>query len=538
MDSVTLTIVILFVSLLFNIPLSKLKIPPILGYIFTGILIISFVDVKKETIEHIAEFGVIFLMFMIGLEFSFDKLKSMKKEVFLFGALEMTIVSVVFGSLIMFFTNSSFKFSLILGSALALSSTAIVLKLLNENREISKPYGKATLGILLFQDIAVIPVLVMISILTNKNANIGDLLLATLNDVFIVLTIIIIAGKYIIPHIIKLASKTKSDEIFIATILLIVISSAQIAHYFNLSYTLGAFIAGMMISETKYKYQIEANLIPFRDILLGLFFVSIGLLINIEYTLSHFMEILFLTILIMSVKSTIIYLILRGFTPNRVSIKTGVVLSQVGEFSFVIFALMSINHLGDNEIIQKLIISAVLSMLATPFLIKYLYKIVDVFDNKTLDFENYSLKSAEVSGHIIIVGYDEIGQRICQKLKKENLNYVVIDKHLENAKQGLENGDNIILGNASDKYILNHLNIQEASSIIITTKNVEKTVLISENILNINQNLNIIALASSKNQKELFKSHNIKYVIDESKELANKLLEFSLKCELYKKKEK
>lgn len=534
MDSVTLTIVILFVSLLFNIPLSKFKIPPILGYIFTGILIVSFSHIKNATIEHIAEFGVIFLMFMIGLEFSFDKLKSMKKEVFLFGTLEMLVVGGVFSTLIMMFTDSSFKIALIIGLALALSSTAIILKLLNENREISKPYGNATLGILLFQDIAVIPILIIISLLTNKGTSVSTLLFNTFTDLILVLGIIIVIGKFIVPYILKISTKTKSDEIFIATVLLIVISSAQIAHYFNLSYTLGAFIAGMMIAETKYKYQIEADLIPFRDILLGLFFVSIGLLINVEYTISHLMEILLLTISIMFIKTIVIYLTLKGFNPNRVSLKTGIVLSQVGEFSFVIFSLMSINHLGDNAFIQKLIVSAVLSMLITPFLIKYLYKIVEIFDNKTLDSEQYTLKTADIKGHIIVVGYDEIGQRICEKLRKQSFNYIVIDRQIENVKKGLENGDNIIFGNASDKHILSALNIQDAVNIIITTKNAHKTILISENILQINSNLNIIALADSKIQKELFESHNIKFIIDESKELAVKLLDFSLKCDLKK----
>jgi CPA2 family monovalent cation:H+ antiporter-2 len=532
MDNVILTIVILFVSLLFNIPLSKLKIPPILGYIFTGILIISFVDVEKELIEHIAEFGVIFLMFMIGLEFSFEKLKSMKKEVFLFGALEVIVVTLIFASLVMAITDSSFRISLILGSAIALSSTAILLKILNENRDISKPYGKTTLGILLFQDIAVIPILVMISILTNESANVSDLLFTTLIDVIIVLSIIIVAGKYIIPHIIKIATNTKSDEIFIATVLLIVISSAEIAHYFQLSYTLGAFISGMMIAETKYKYQIEANLTPFRDILLGLFFVSIGLLINIEYTSSHIIEILLLTMAIMSIKALIIYGILRGFNSNRVSLKTGMALSQIGEFSFVIFSLMSVNNLGDSEVIQKLIIAAVISMLITPFLIKYIHKITKLFDKKSDELENYSLKTANVSGHMIIVGYDEIGQRLCSKLKNESLNYVVIDRRIENIRKGIQNGDNIIFGDASDKHMLHHLNVQDAISIIITTKNAHKTILVAENIMQINPNLNIIALASSESEKEFFDSHNIKYIVDESKELASKLLEFSLKCEL------
>ena len=286
-NPVLIVIAILFIALLFNIPFARLKIPPIIGYIFTGIIISNLFHLDHHTIEIVAEMGIVFLMFMIGLEFSPEKLKSMKKEVFVFGFAEMAIVSGVFGLFFWWFYGIDIRVALIIGSAIALSSTAIVLKLLNENREISKPYGRIALGILLFQDIAVIPILIAISILVNKDANLTQLILKTISGFFALAIFIWVYGKYIAPFVISQATKTKSDEIFIATVLLVVLTAAEIAHFFGLSYSLGAFLAGMILSETKYKYQIEADLVPFRDILLGIFFLSVGLMVDLKFVIHN-----------------------------------------------------------------------------------------------------------------------------------------------------------------------------------------------------------------------------------------------------------
>ena len=525
-------IVVLFIALAFNIPFAKLKIPPIIGYIFTGIIISNIFHLDHHTIEIIAEMGIVFLMFMIGLEFSPDKLKSMKKEVFGFGFLEMAIVSGVFGLFFWLVFKIDIRISLVIGSAIALSSTAIVLKLLNENREISKPYGKISLGILLFQDIAVIPVLIAISIIVNKDANLTQLFLKTIGGFLALAVFIVIYGKFIAPFVISQATKTKSDEIFMVSVLLVVLTAAEIAHFFGLSYSLGAFLAGMILSETKYKYQIEADLVPFRDLLLGVFFLSVGLMVDIKFVIHNIFSILLMTVTFMLFKALIIYLMLFLFVKHRrVAIKTAFILSQIGEFAFVIFALLGKYNLVDNVLLQKLVVVVVISMILTPFIIKNIYKIADLFDKNVQDFEEFEIKPAEVSGHIILIGYDKIGQRIARKLNRVGIPYIAIDKQIELVKEGLKNGDNVIFGNAANKRVLESLKVDEAAAVIITTLNEEHTELITQNLLDINENLNIILLTDSEIHHEFYEHKNI-HVVDKSKELAEKLIELALKCEM------
>jgi len=514
---------ILLVSLFFNIPFSKLKIPPIIGYILTGILVTTIFHIEKETIDQIAEFGIIFLMFLIGLEFSPDKLKRMKKEVFLFGTLEMVMVGLGFGYLIYSLFGINLNVALIMGGALALSSTAIVLKLLNESREISKPYGNKSLGILLFQDIAVIPILIAISIIVNKDVALNDMIIKTIEGFGALILVIYLFGKYIAPFIISQAVKTKSDEIFLSSVLLIVLSAAEMAHLFGLSYSLGAFLAGMIISETPFKYQIEADLVPFRDLLLAVFFVSVGLSVDLHFAMSHIGTILLYAISIMLIKAIFIFLILKFFTTKRIALKTALTLSQVGEFAFVIFALLERYKLVDSQLLQTLIIAVVFSMIATPFILKYLYKIVNLFDSN-IQLELPTLEPANTDGHMIIVGYDKIGKRICSKLTYLEKPYIAVDKQIENVNDGIKNGDNVIFGNASDKNVLEALNIQQAKTIIITTLNKESTHLITENILSLNPNIKIIVISDDEIEKAFFKEHKV-IVVDKNREISRKIME-------------
>jgi len=522
MSSTVIILAILFVSLLFNIPLSKFKIPPIIGYIITGILVTTVFDIEKETIDHIAEFGIIFLMFLIGVEFSPDKLKRMKKEVFVFGTLEMLIVGLGFGFLINYIFNVNLNVALIIGGALALSSTAIVLKLLNESREISKPYGSNSLGILLFQDIAVIPILIAISIIVNKDLSLSDMITQTFIGFIGLIGVIYIFGKYIAPFIISQAVKTKSDEIFLSTVLLIVLAAAETAHFFGLSYSLGAFLAGMIISETPFKYQIEADLVPFRDLLLAVFFVSVGLSVDINFAIHNIGTILLYSFGIMIIKALFIFIIIKIFTTKRIALKTALTLSQVGEFAFVIFALLAKYNLAPNNLLQTLIVSVVISMIATPFILKYLYKLVAIFDTHIKE-EIPRFKPAEVDGHIIVVGYDKIGKNVCTKLTNKGIQYIAIDKQIENVNDGIKHGDNVIFGNASDKNVLEALNIHNAKSVIITTLNEIHTHLITENVLALNPDIKIIAISDDEVEKEFFKENKV-IIVDKNREIARKIM--------------
>ncbi len=274
----------IMIATISNVLLKKIGLPTIIGYIFSGLVISYLFGLKgqnHESLAHLAEFGIVFLMFTIGLEFSINHLKSMKKEVFLYGALQVILSGAIFSALAFFIASLEIKSAIILGFALSLSSTAIVLKVLNENSTIHAPYGRITLGILLFQDLAVIPILLMISIFTSQGESISFLLLKTLGSAIVVFFLLFVVGKKFIEQFLSWILKSDSEEIFLVSILLIVVSASFIADLFGFSFSLGAFLAGMTIAETKFRYRIEADLIPFRDLLLGVFFVTIGMQIDL-----------------------------------------------------------------------------------------------------------------------------------------------------------------------------------------------------------------------------------------------------------------
>lgn len=261
------------IAIVLNVIFKKFEIPTIIGYIAAGEIISEIYHLSgKGEITHIAEFGIVFLMFTIGLEFSFKHLMAMKQEVFLNGSLQMLTCGFVFMLLAIGILGLGDKSATIVGFALALSSTAVVLKILNDNGDINEQYGRKALGILLFQDIAVIPLLLLVDIFSSNNQNIEKLLFTSLISALILITLLFFIGKYLVDRIFRLIIHTSSQEIFISTVLFMVIGASFLANYFGFSYSLGAFIAGALIAETKYKHKIEADLIPFRDLLLGLFF--------------------------------------------------------------------------------------------------------------------------------------------------------------------------------------------------------------------------------------------------------------------------
>lgn len=272
------------IALILNLILKLVHLPTIIGYILTGTIIAYTFSlhsaVDNHTLKEIAEFGVVFLMFTIGLEFSLNHLKKMKKEVFFTGTLQIVITTFFVYLVSKFIIGFDTQTSVIIGTVLSLSSTAIVLKTFNETKEITKPHGRRVLGILIMQDIAVIPILLMISFFTmTDDGAMAVTIFKTIIGGMLLLALLYISGKFLLEPFLKYVSSTKSDELFVASVLLLAMGSAYLAYYFGFSYSLGAFIAGMMISETKFKHQVEADLIPFRNILLGVFFITVGMAI-------------------------------------------------------------------------------------------------------------------------------------------------------------------------------------------------------------------------------------------------------------------
>ena len=525
----------LFLSLILNLFLKKFNISPIVGYIFTGIFIALFLDfahINQEYLAHIAEFGIVFLMFTIGLEFSLTHLKQMKKEVFVFGTLQVVITTFVFTFITQYLFGLDTKTSIVIGSALALSSTAIVLKTLNDNGDIHRPYGRNSVGILIFQDLAVIPILLMITILADSSVSVEDMVLNTLYSAVIVGIILFVIGKYLTEKFLAFVIDTKLEELFIVAILLIVLSSSLLAHSFGFSYSLGAFVAGMLIAETKYKYQIEADLVPFRDILLGIFFITVGMQVNFNTLLDNFFIIVGLAITILIIKVMLIFIILRVFTFTKRAIKTALTLAQVGEFSFAVLALASANNLIENELNQIMIAIVIISLIFTSLSLRYVRVFVNLFNKKHTEILEEPMINAGIQNHVIICGYSLLGQKIVKNLKNFDVSYVSIEHDRQLVKKGKENGDIVFFGNAASKVMLNSLFLKDASAVIIAIDNDNKIRLITEAIKSINPTINIIVKVTHQSQIDEFKDLNINGFVNENEIVAYELIKKAMQCKI------
>jgi CPA2 family monovalent cation:H+ antiporter-2 len=441
------------------------------------------------------------------------------------------VSGLLFTVLAIFLLNIEIKTAIILGFALSLSSTAIVLKMLQERNDTHSGYGRVTLGILLFQDLAVIPILLMISIFTSNSDSISLLLLKTLGSAIIVFFILFLGGKIVLNRFFNWIMTTNSEEIFLVSVLFVVMSSSFIAYSFGFSYSLGAFIAGMTIAETKYKYRVEADLIPFRDILLGIFFVTIGMQIDLSTILNFGHIIIILLVSIMALKAVVIFGVLRIWLQKRTSLKTALALFQVREFSLAILALAFHNKLITQEHNQILIITVVLSMIITPFVLKNIKKIADRFSPEP-EIAYDSISSSGYKNHIIICGYGSLGQQMAKHFKYLGLSYIILEHDIELVKLGKANEEPIILANAMQTQTLEAVDIKDAFAVIVAIDNVVKLRLTCEAISNIDADINTVVKVKNESHKEIIQEYKINHIVNASQEMAKILTKEVLNCEI------
>ncbi len=518
-----------------NLFLRRFSIPTIIGYIATGTIIAYSFElhdaVHSHELKEIAEFGVVFLMFTIGLEFSVKNLISMKKEVFLYGMLQVVLTALFFASLAHFIFDIGAKSSIIIGAALSLSSTAIVLKLLNENGDISKVYGRKVLGILLFQDIAVIPILLMITIFSITDKSVSLLLFETLINAAILIIGLFLAGKYLLEPFFHQVSYAKSNEIFVGSVLLMVMGASYLAHAFGFSYSLGAFIAGMMIAETHYKHQVEADLVPFRDLLLGVFFVTVGMQLDFKIIYENISTILLILPSIILLKTIIIFSLIRFSANTKTSLKTALSLFQLGEFALVIFELSFAKNLIDPVLGQVLIVMVVISMILTPFVLKNLTRIVDMFDYKSDEAEEYTAlkKDSKLEGHIVLIGYGRLGKNISKLITKNNLEYIAIENDISSVKEAKKLNKHVIFGNAAQKNVLESVNIKKARAVIISIGNSHKLHQICEVVNDLRENAKTIVKVNKYEEQERLSELNLSHIIVETEKTATAMFEEAVK---------
>ncbi len=528
----------LFIAILVNLLLKRFQLPTIIGYIATGTIIAySFglhSAVNNHELKEIAEFGVVFLMFTIGLEFSIEHLKRMRMEVFFTGSLQILVTTVFVVLISMFVLGFEFKIALVLGAALSLSSTAIVLKTYNENNDIKKRHGQRVLGILIMQDIAVIPILLMISFFTmGDEQSVFRLIFETTVAAAILIAVLYFAGKYLLEPFFEHVTKAQSDELFVASVLLIAIGASYLAHYFGFTYSLGAFVAGMMISETKFKHQVEADLTPFRNLLLGVFFITVGMQINFSIILENIFTILILLPILLVLKYIIIYLIVRINDTKRVAFKTALSLVQIGEFSLAVLELARSSELVDPTHSQILIVTIVISMILTPIVLKNLSSLASyLVPEDPMKIANTYNIDKDTKGHVVVIGFGHLGQEIAHNLRDEGHEYVIVEHNLKFFEMGYKDDEPIIFGNAAHKHILESVNIRQACAVIVAIDNAEKVHLICEVIDDLTHNTKTIVKVTRFAEAEALKTLHLEHIIVEDDVVAKALVQETKECKL------
>ncbi|MES2879709.1 MAG: monovalent cation:proton antiporter-2 (CPA2) family protein [Pseudomonadota bacterium] len=484
MTPLELTLLYLLAAVLGVVLCRSLKLPPMLGYLAVGVVIgpnALALAKNADGVRHLGEFGVVFLMFVIGLEFNLSKLRAMRNHVFGLGFFQVLLTmlgasgaTLGLAYLVPDLWGMSWQTALALSGALAMSSTAIVVKLMTERIEMESEHGKRVMGVLLFQDLAVVPLLVLIPALGASGEQLFETLIIATIKAALVITLLLVGGPRVMRFWLTLVARRKSEELFVLNLLLITLGLAWLTELAGLSLALGAFIAGMLISETQYKQQVETDIRPFHDVLLGLFFISIGMMLDWRMVLDRWPLVLLLVTLPVLFKAALVALLARGLgATSGVALRTGLYLAQAGEFGFVLLTLAQENALVPPILLNPILASMVLSMLATPFIILYSNQVVmklvsSEWLQQSLQMTTIARKSINANKHVIICGYGRCGQNLARMLERENIPYMALDLDPDRVRQAAAAGDSVVFGDAARLQALMAAGLARASAVVIT----------------------------------------------------------------------
>jgi len=482
------TIILLAISVIAVAIFRRIKLPAILAYLVVGVALgphAANVIQNSDAIHFLAEVGIAFLLFSLGLEFSLNRLISNRRAVLGLGSAQVTVTLFIAG-MSAWLLGVKLEPAFVIGCVIALSSTAIVIKQLGEQLETDSRHGNASISILLFQDVAVVPMLVIIPVISSNNDSSFILELSYSFAMGIGVTIIMLAiGRWLLRPLFHEIASAHSAELFTLAVLLVALLSAWTTEFAGLSMALGAFLAGMMLSETEFKHQIENDIRPFRDILLGLFFVTVGMMVDISSVLRILHWAILLAIAIIIGKTALITILSKRIiaAPTGVSIRTGLVLSQCGEFGFAIMALAVSYHVLPEAESQLLLATIIITMIATPFLVKYnglLAKRLtgSYMENREINEKTIAANTDKLTGHVIICGFGRIGQNIAKILDAEEFSYFALDYSVELITNASKAGYKVAFGDSTHREILLAAGIERASILVICHDNVgsaEKT---------------------------------------------------------------
>jgi CPA2 family monovalent cation:H+ antiporter-2 len=483
-----LTLLYLVAAVLGVVIFRTLKLPPMLGYLVVGVVIgphaLAFAQ-DSAGVRYLAEFGVVFLMFVIGLEFNLPKLRSMRTLVFGLGMSQvvLTVLGTLAGHLLLVWVwnalssrpwEMGWQGAVVLGSAMAMSSTAIVAKLLAERLELEAEHGRRIMGVLLFQDLAVVPLLVLIPALGSSAEELATEMGWALLKAAALLTVLLVGGQRVMRWWLTQVARRKSEELFVLNLLLITLGLAWVTEHFGLSLALGAFVAGMLVAETEYKHQVETDIRPFHDVLLGLFFITIGMKLDWRPVLEQWFLVLLLTSVPVLVKFALVAGLARLFGAQPgVALRTGLYLAQAGEFGFVLLTLGAARGLVAPEWVSPVLASMVLSMLATPFVIMYSGRIVNRLSAtdwmmQSLALTSIARKAIATERHVIICGYGRSGQSLARLLVPEGIPYMALDLDPDRVRQAAAAGQSVVFGDAARLQSLMAAGLARAAAVVVS----------------------------------------------------------------------
>ncbi len=488
MSSLDLTLLYLCAAVVSVVACRLLHLPAMLGYLFAGVVIgpnaLALAN-DSAAVEHLAEFGVVFLMFVIGLEFNLPKLMRMRKLVFGLGLgqVVLTLVGALLFNLAIGFAlkelgylwRLSWQAALTLSSALAMSSTAIVVKLMAERVELESPHGQRVMGVLLFQDLAVVPLLVLIPALADMGEhNLWRVLSIALLKASALVGLLLWGGQRVMRAWLQLVARRKSDELFMLNLLFMTLGLAWLTELAGLSLAMGAFLAGMLIAETDFKHKVEADIRPFHDVLLGLFFITIGMKLDWEVLIDSWGWVLLLSSIPVLLKAGLVFVLARlTGAPAGVSLRTALYLAQAGEFGFVLLSLGMQNALIPAAWMSPILASMVLSMIAAPFVVMNADRLVNRLIStdwllQSLALTGMAQRALTIENHVIVCGYGRSGHNLVDLLKLEEIPFVALDSDPDKVQTGRDHGHHVELGDATRFSSLMSAGLVRAAAVVVT----------------------------------------------------------------------
>lgn len=538
-DSVLVDVLVLLAATLLVVAsLRRLRLPPVLGFLVVGAALgphaLGWVE-DNETTSTLAEFGVVFLLFTLGLEFSLPRMIAMRNEVFALGSAQVALTAAAFGG-IAWWLGSPPAVAIVLGGAVAMSSTAIVIQQLTEQGELNRTHGRLSFGILLFQDLAFVPFLALAGVIgaAGSEYSVAEVVAAVAKGAA-ALAIVLAAGRWLLRPLFHEIAGSRTPELFTLAVLFVAMAAAWATHAVGLSLALGGFLAGMMLAETEYRYQVDAGIRPFRDMLLGLFFVTVGMQLDPGLLAQQTLVVSGLLVGLLVLKAGVVAMVSRRYAGNWFkALRTGIVLSEGGEFGFALIALLLQNRLISQDLTQLLLAAITLSMVLSPFLIRHNKRLARYLLREKGPVETALSRTEAATDalahreHVILCGFGRVGQNVGRVLESQGFEYLAMDLDPFRVRTAREAGEPVIYGDAADERVLSAVGLEHASAVVITFSDPDRALDIVKAIRRVNGAVPLLVRMADDARLEQLHAAGATEVVPETLEAALMLVSHAL----------